>query len=83
MNTLPDNVKKPLRASQLHIYAIALLLTGAVSELVWTVFNAVHRNTELPFTMLYTLLLLAGAWLLYRRFKRGEAEVHPADDICL
>ena len=83
VNTLPDNVKKPLRASQLHIYAIALLLTGAVSELVWTVFNALHHNAELPFTLAYTLLLLAGAWLLYRRLKRGEAEARPAEDPAL
>lgn len=71
MDKKPDTVMKTLRVCQLRIYAIALLLTGAVSEIVWSVFNAIQRNSELPFTVLYALLLLGGAWLVYRRLKAG------------
>ncbi len=67
-------VKKIVRSAQLKIYAIALLMTGAVSELVWAVFNAVHRNRELPFNILYALALFAGAMLLYRRLKKDMPE---------
>ena len=66
-----QTLKKSLQVSKLRIYAVALLLTGAVSELIWTAFNAVHRNREFTFTLLYMLLLLTGSWLVYRRLRRG------------
>ena len=75
MDKKNNTLKTKLRAAQLRIYAIALLVTCAVSELVWTVFNAVHHNGEFSFTLLYMLLLLSGAWLVYRRLGRGV----PAD----
>ena len=67
-------VKKTIRSAQLKIYAIALLMTGAVSELVWTVFNAVHRNRELPFNILYGLALFVAAMLIYRWLKKDLPE---------
>ena len=82
MNKRLDTIKN-IHAAKLRIYAIALLLTGAVSEFMWTVFNALHRNAEFPFTLAYALLLLAGAWFLYRRLKREEAEVQSAEDPAL
>lgn len=83
MDNETNTLKKTLHVSQLRIYAIALLLTGSVSEIVWSVFNAIQRNPELPFTVLYALLLLGGAWLVYRRFKAGaqaQTEIFDAEE---
>ena len=55
-----DTLKRELRIQQRRIYGIALLLTAAISEAVWAVFNAVHRNSELPLSVALVLLLLAG-----------------------
>ena len=67
-------VKKIIRSSQLKIYAIALLATGAVSELIWTVFNAVHRNRELPWNVCFGLALFVAAMLIFRRLKKDLPE---------
>ena len=79
MDTQHKPIKKQLHAAQYRIYAIAILITAALSEFVWTVYNVLHRNTELYFTLVYAILLLMGAKLVYRRLKRGGA-VDPADD---
>ena len=79
MDTQHKPIKKQLHAAQYRIYAIAILITAALSEFVWTVYNVLHRNTELYFTLAYASLLLMGAKLVYRRLKRGGA-VDPADD---
>ncbi len=67
-------VKKIIRSAQLKIYAIALLATGAVSELIWTVFNAVHRNGELPWNVCFGLALFVAAMLIFRRLKKDLPE---------
>ena len=69
-----DTLKTELRIQRRRIYGVALLLTAAISELVWAVFNAVHRNSELPFSIALVLLLLAGAWGIYRKFRSGLRE---------
>ena len=79
MDTQHKPTKKQLHAAQYRIYAIAILITAALSEFVWTVYNVLHRNTELYFTLVYAILLLMCAKLVYRRLKRGGA-VDPADD---
>ena len=67
-------LNKELRIQQRRIYGIALLLTAAISEVVWAVFNAVHHNSELPFSIALVLLLLVGAWGVYRKFRSGLRE---------
>ena len=69
-----DTLRRELRIQQRRIYGIALLLTAAISEAVWAVFNAVHRNSELPLSVALVLLLLAGAWAVYRKYRRGLRE---------
>jgi hypothetical protein len=73
MDTQYKHIKKQLHAAQYRIYAIAILITAALSEFVWTVYNVLHRNTELYFTPVYAILLLMGAKLVYRRLKDTES----------
>jgi len=69
-----DTLKKELCTQRRRIYAVALLFTAAISEIVWAVFNAAHRNAELPFSVVLALLLLAGAGFVYRQFRSGLRE---------
>ena len=70
-----ETLKKDYRVQRRRIFGISFLLTAAVSELVWTLFNAAHRNAELPFTLVLTVLLTAGAIWLIRRVRRDGQPV--------
>ena len=69
-----ESLTKELCCQRRRIYLIAILAIAACSELLWTIFNAVRGNVDFWFTLVYTLLLAGGTWLLLRKVRRVETQ---------